>query len=411
MRSRVIFLLCALGGLILLILLLAARRAFLPSDVYSGIDKTFWIAAPFFLALFFLALAAASRKSFNIYSCIILGSLCLFFSVAEIYFRLGSVEETNVSSHSMHLLSGAASVPDELLYIPDPLLGGALKKGPVQGAHRRVYGSQEKLAYDVVYSVNEQSRRITPERGKEADSAVLLFGCSFTFGIGVRDEETYAWKLAQALGEKYQVINLGVPSYGAHQLLALIESGRLEPIFKRYKHIYAFFLTISDHPRRCIGFAPWARRGPRYIVDGERVVYVGDLAETKRFHGVVDDVLRYSAFYQAIRFNPVFYNAQQALALHTALIAEAAKKLKARNISLTAIIWPDFPEIIEKLEAHSLSILNLAPAMPDWDKGDAGPPYVIPYDGHPGPLGHEIVARELFRHFTSKTLGTNSSPQ
>ena len=171
-----------------------------------------------------LPLAAASRKSFNIYSCIILGSLCLFFSVAEIYFRLVSVEETNVSSHSMHLLSGAASVPDELLYIPDPLLGGALKKGPVQGAHRRVYGSQEKLAYDVVYSVNEQSRRITPERGKEADSAVLLFGCSFTFGIGVRDEETYAWKLAQALGEKYQVINLGVPSYGAHQLLALILS-------------------------------------------------------------------------------------------------------------------------------------------------------------------------------------------
>lgn len=407
MKSRATLLFGALGALLLLILLLAARRAFLSSDLYSGMDKAFWIAAPFFLGVLFFALAAVSRKSSSLYSCIILGSLCLFFAAAETYFRLEKVGETNVSSQSMHLRSGAANIPEDLLYTSDPLLGASLKKGPWKAAHRRVYGPQEKPAYDVIYSVNEQGRRITPEWGKKAESAVLLFGCSYTFGMGVNDKDTYAWKLAEGLGEKYQVINLGVSGYGAHQMLALLQSGRLDAVFTRYKHIYAFFLTIADHPRRCTGIVPWSKRGPRYMLEGERVVYAGDLAETNRILRVMDNVFRYSALYHVLRASPKLFNARQALALHTALIAEAAKRLAKRNIPLTVIVWPDFPEIVEKLQARSLSVLMLAPAMPDWNSSGKRGPYTIAHDGHPTSLGHTIVARELLRHLTKKTPGTS----
>ncbi len=53
---------------------------------------------------------------------------------------------------------------------------------------------------------------------------VLCFGDSITFGYGVGDDETYAFRLGQALGPHgVEVVNAGVTGYTSHQVLALAE--------------------------------------------------------------------------------------------------------------------------------------------------------------------------------------------
>ena len=46
---------------------------------------------------------------------------------------------------------------------------------------------------------------------------ILALGDSYTFGSGVRDDETFATVLQQALGDGVEVINAGVPGYGIFQ--------------------------------------------------------------------------------------------------------------------------------------------------------------------------------------------------
>jgi hypothetical protein len=52
-----------------------------------------------------------------------------------------------------------------------------------------------------------------------AKDEVWIFGCSFTYGWGLKDEETYPWLIQERFPE-YEVVNFGVGGYGTiHSLL------------------------------------------------------------------------------------------------------------------------------------------------------------------------------------------------
>lgn len=377
--------------------MLLLKRFFLLPDDYSGFDKAFWIVEPLLLSAFFFSLAAISRKNFKIYLCIGLGSVCLFVAAAEGFFRLTNLEPRNVSQQSVHLRSGEATIPEPAMYDRDALIGGVLKKQEMRAAHRQVLGSREEPLFDVVYSVNAAGRRVTPEQGEKADSVVLLFGCSFTFGFGVNDKDTYAWKLAELLGNKYQVVNLGVSGYGAHQMLAMLESGRLDPLLQRYKHRYAFFLTIADHRNRCAGRSTWIKNGPRYTLEQGKAVYDGDFSDSFSVPRLCDTLFLHSALYPKLR--PLFYlfaSSEQDMALHAAIVAQSAAQLHARNTDFAVIAWPDMTRFIDSLQARSLKVLPLSPRIPDWAP-ESHKQYRV--DGfHPNSLGHAIIAEEAFKH-------------
>lgn len=145
----------------------------------------------------------------------------------------------------------------------------------VKLAGAKTQSGTNNVLYDVIYTLNSRGWRITPEHDDTADTAVILFGCSFTIGEGVKDEQTYAYLLGEMLGGKYQVFNFALQGYGAHQMLAQIESGLLEPICKRYKRVLAFYLTIAAHPARCIGYENYQNTGIRYVLRNGSVAREG----------------------------------------------------------------------------------------------------------------------------------------
>lgn len=63
-----------------------------------------------------------------------------------------------------------------------------------------------------------------------SDDVILLLGDSFTFGSGVRDEETFAARLNQWVGKDLSVVNGGQPGYGVFQMAATLK--RVEEILR-----------------------------------------------------------------------------------------------------------------------------------------------------------------------------------
>jgi len=119
----------------------------------------------------------------------------------------------------------------------------------------------DEILFNVLYTTDEKGRRITADNQSTADTLILLFGCSYTYGEGLNDDETFAWQLSELLGPKFQVYNYGFHGYGSHQMLALLESDRLDEFEKKYKNIYAYYLTFSGIEMRSAGLSH-GEKGP-----------------------------------------------------------------------------------------------------------------------------------------------------
>ena len=98
-----------------------------------------------------------------------------------------------------------------------------------------------------------------PKRKEE----IWIFGCSFTHGWSINDEETYPWLLQERFPE-YDVINFGVSGYGTIHSLLQFRDALKTKIPKVAVLAYAGFHdhrnTFSRNRRKVI--APWHFLGP-----------------------------------------------------------------------------------------------------------------------------------------------------
>ncbi len=70
---------------------------------------------------------------------------------------------------------------------------------------------------------------------------VWIFGCSFTYGWGVNDEQTYPWILQKRLPE-YEILNFGMSGYGTLQSFIQFREALLEGRAPKYAVLaYASF--------------------------------------------------------------------------------------------------------------------------------------------------------------------------
>lgn len=99
--------------------------------------------------------------------------------------------------------------------------------------------------------------RISATAPKElASRRVLLLGCSFTQGWGVKDEETFAWHLNEAFPD-VRFENWGVGGYGTYQALLLLE--RLLRQSKGHPPDLVLYDFMGDHPRRNVAELTWLK--------------------------------------------------------------------------------------------------------------------------------------------------------
>jgi lysophospholipase L1-like esterase len=151
----------------------------------------------------------------------------------------------------------AAVEPGGSLYLPDPVLGYALRPGSFEVT------LPSGLRFHATHDA--EGHRASGRPGARAPRAeIWIFGDSFSYGWAVSDEETFAWLLQAAL-PRQRVVNFAVGGYGTlHALLQLEQALRSRPRPALVVLAHNFFHgprnTFSRLRRREV--APWNRLGP-----------------------------------------------------------------------------------------------------------------------------------------------------
>lgn len=185
--------------------------------------------------------------------CINLAAVVLALGAFEVY-RNYSVSYGDGTRLSGSIVWGFTHRDDILGYVPDANARVTAKKQ---------YG--DSVIYNVTYTVDRNGLRVTAPASASADECVIFFGDSFTFGEGLEDNENFAYLVSEKIAKRYKTYNFGYSGYGPHQMLANLQSGRVEKIV-RCTPKYFYYLCLLDHSERVAGLDDWDKHGPRFAL-------------------------------------------------------------------------------------------------------------------------------------------------
>jgi hypothetical protein len=291
------------------------------------------------------------------------------------------------------------------IVVKDPEIGWVLSSTPVKSRHRFI-GKDGSVHYDVVYSVKDGRRdtSVLPHSG----SVVIATGCSFTFGHGVNDQDSWPWLLQNRLAGS-QVINVAAMAYGTDQALLAAER-QVERLHGQVRTVVLGFLGAQIERNRSAQSWLWTIypfEKPLFAVNGENVQNRGlvkfwTLGKTLDRSALAAHILR-------ILSDRVFYRVEEhdgSRRLTAALIREFGNRFRARGIKLVVIVLPYMedqgPEqkedqrfIIEQLRAANLT--TLVPQFPRQTDGtlDAHRFMASTVDTHPGREYNVVIAGQL----------------
>ena len=132
-------------------------------------------------------------------------------------------------------------------------------------------GRTGKLIYDVFYTIDEHGSRVTPAPHPELrHKHLLFFGCSFTFGEGLQDGQTYPAQIALR-AKTYMPYNYGFHGDSPAEMLAKLESGTLFSEVQKEEGLL-IYLFMDAHVPRVAGAmsiaASWGKNRPYYVLGG-----------------------------------------------------------------------------------------------------------------------------------------------
>ncbi len=144
-----------------------------------------------------------------------------------------------------------------------------------------------KKIFDVNYTTNESSHRVVVQRSSQ-DEQLLLFGDSFTWGIGVQDEESYPYVLSK-LSSNRNVYNLGIPGGSVNDILDDLQNEGYRYKNIQFKKGYSVYVAISDHIQRttctlkCFNesYVKWLPQKSNYTYNGHEMIRLGSFEESR----------------------------------------------------------------------------------------------------------------------------------
>lgn len=355
----------------------------------------FWIIIPLAPASLLIYLAMHFSKTKWVGAIISLACLLVFFSITEAYLDTTKVVTARYDwSGSKYITSGATTHEYRSNWTKDdPILVVGSKPMQVQTASKRMDG--DTVTYDVLYSWDEQGRRITPNNLSTANNLVLLLGCSYTFGEALNDKETFAWKLSEQLGTNFQVFNYGFSGYGSHQMLALLKSDRLDYLKEKYDNVYAFFLTFSGMENRSYGMPFWDSFGPKYVLEKDKLTRVGQLNTSAELKGIFGKS-RFLKELRKIHVRQVYTD--DMLDLHAAIILESKEIFNKKfGGEFITVVYPNYGSLKERLSKKDMKTIDLDMYFDDFKANKIN--YIISkYDAHPNLKATDLIARAMYEY-------------
>jgi len=266
----------------------------------------------------------------------------------------------------------------------------------------KVKGTGE-IIYKVTMSTDALGRRITPIKGSRPRNKHLVFyGCSYTVGEGMGQEETIPYFTAAAT-KNYRAYNLAVNGGNVSEAWTYTHYlDKLKDIPE--KKGYAFYIFFDDHVPRYKGnvqnLSMWIYTRPLVRPEADGTIHYYGLWRHARPLAVgISQLLSKSVFLRAIQFNfPPIYPQD---------LEDYVKVL----VSIRQGYWDKFgsdnPFVIVFYFNHASHLAPLLKPLlerehiPYLDYSSiflgnmSNERLTLPYDGHPNALAHKILGEQI----------------
>ncbi|MGO9006587.1 MAG: SGNH/GDSL hydrolase family protein [Beijerinckiaceae bacterium] len=290
-------------------------------------------------------------------------------------------------------------------YARHPILGWG-HAGPGT-YHARKVDPDGRVIFDVDYTIDAPGLRRT--LSAPSGRTIAFFGDSFTFGDGVRDEDTLPQAFADIDQRRLRVLNFGVSAYGPNQFLRAIETGLYDHLLADAKVFV--FQTNPWQAERSSCLVDFVIGAPRYELRAGEPVYAGLCTATAAPSRLREFLGRSATFRRLIQPVSRFIGPRD-IGLYIAEIRRAAQLAKAKYGVPTIVIFLPAgdaylakagmkdAEIEARLRESGLLVLEGSLSQADFEPGTV---LKIAGDGHPTAAAHRARARML-HDFLTKNL-------
>lgn len=297
---------------------------------------------------------------------------------------------------------------DPAVYLPDTLLG--FRAAPDRTCEDRCFTwPGQQLLFQKYYTTNPDGSRYVPQAEGPKQAHLLCFGCSFTFGIGADDAETFPSFLADGHDDVH-VYNFGMGSWGPGQTLLRLQQDVLAPVEESPGA--AVYLLMSDHVNRLVPgmhlTGTFTRNFPAFdlMPDGQ-AAYVGPFPEAYPNWMYWLDILRNEYYLKWSNVDLPPAPTTRDYELCAAILASARDEYRKHfpgnefYVLLDPTCAVNFRKALlaRLLHARGVPVLDASKAY-----GDAPWASHYPFDGHPLPVLHRKLARWFWDQFSAGLL-------
>jgi hypothetical protein len=293
-------------------------------------------------------------------------------------------------------------------YVHDDVLGWAPNKGieahAIKLGPAGLLNHPAGLLFDTRYTIDSNGLRIAPPyRRDDLAGTVLFFGCSFTFGEGLKDNETLPYQVGAQSGGRYRTFNFGFEGYSPAQMLAEVEHGIVRRVVDTTPR-YAYYVAIPGHVWRVAGLVSWGGHAPRYVLDADGTVHQEGYFEDRRpLHerlGIHRGVrqLKKSAIWRMLE-SPDSRITDDDLRLYFAVVRRSQELLNAQypGIQFRVILWPVRNDpAYEKLRVGFIRMgipLDVVDDILPGFRTDQSGFILSPADHHPNAVANRLIAQ------------------
>lgn len=257
----------------------------------------------------------------------------------------------------------------------------------------------------------------TPSR----DSVELVFlGCSFTYGTGVPDTATMAYRTGHTLD--YNSVNLGSSGFGTHQVYQVYTHKYNQvPDHKKRIFVYTF---IPDHLLRAKCIYSWCLNDPYFEVKNDSLQLLGPAykhTSSARSQVIVRllSLNRALSFVSDIGNNIIQQKGAESVKEEdykriSLMLEEMNKSIQSRGDRFIVLHWDDYKgsanpkggyfvdidkmnQVFQSLESHGATILKASSFFQFTE-----PANLIPQDNHPSSHGNELMSRYVIEAISKK---------
>lgn len=258
-----------------------------------------------------------------------------------------------------------------------------------------------KRKYRAHYTTDPFGRRKAWPEGKKN---ILFLGCSFTFGQGVNDEESFPFLVGKKSG--WRTYNAGIPGASPSSILVRVfDQGFPGPLTTDETTVV--FSLIPDHILRNVGTMSFFRANPTALsyfpyayMDGETLKMLPSFGDDPTRVKPLLNFLANTNFTQAFNLDyPVLGKSEYVLIARVLQAIES--NLKKRYPQIKNFVVAFFPtghlrtqyrELRDVLQEENIRVFDYTfvngPAL-------LRNAFHLKYDGHPSPLGHDFYSELL----------------